>query len=111
MRKHWGDLQAFVVGWGTPYDPDSSVYGPFASSQVPAKGGSNYGSYSDPVADKALDEGRSTLDPAKRKAAYTAFRQALQDDPPYVWISYLKTINAVPKNLTGPARRTLGHHG
>ncbi|MEU6037661.1 ABC transporter substrate-binding protein [Actinomadura sp. NPDC047616] len=111
VRKHWGDLQMFVVGWGTPYDPDSSVYGPFASSQALSKGGSNYGSYANPAADKALEEGRSTLDPAKRKAAYTAFQQALQDDPPFVWIAYLKTINAVPKNLTGPAQRTLGHHG
>lgn len=111
VRKHWGDLQGMVVGWGTPYDPDSSVYGPFASSQALAKGGSNYGSYSNPTADKALEDGRSTLDPAGRKAAYTAFQQALQDDPPFVWISYLKTINAVPKNLAGPAPRTLGHHG
>ncbi|MFD0689156.1 ABC transporter substrate-binding protein [Actinomadura fibrosa] len=111
VRKHWGDLQGFVVGWGTPYDPDSSVYGPFASSQALAKGGSNYGSYSNRAADKALEEGRSTLDPAKRKAAYTAFQQALQDDPPFVWISYLTTINAVPANLTGPVQRTLGHHG
>lgn len=111
VRKHWGDLQGMVVGWGTPYDPDSSVYGVFASSQALAKGGSNYGTYSNPAADKALEEGRSTLDPAKRKAAYTAFQKALQDDPPFVWISYLKTINAVPKTLTGPAQRTLGHHG
>ncbi len=111
VRKHWGDLQGMVVGWGTPYDPDSSVYGVFASSQALAKGGSNYGTYSNPAADKALEEGRSTLDPAKRKAAYIAFQKALQDDPPFVWISYLKTINAVPKNLTGPAQRTLGHHG
>ncbi|WP_254714986.1 ABC transporter substrate-binding protein [Actinomadura sp. NAK00032] len=111
VRKHWGDLQGMVVGWGTPYDPDSSVYGVFASSQALAKGGSNYGTYSNPAVDKALEEGRSTLDPAKRKAAYTAFQKALQEDPPFVWISYLKTINAVPKNLTGPAQRTLGHHG
>ncbi|MFC7728494.1 ABC transporter substrate-binding protein [Actinomadura keratinilytica] len=111
VRKHWGDLQGFVVGWGTPYDPDSAVYGPFSSSQALDKGGSNYGSYSNPAADKALEEGRSALDPAKRKAAYTAFQQALQDDPPFLWIAYLQTINAVPENLSGPARRTLGHHG
>lgn len=111
VRKHWADLHAFVIGWGTPYDPDSSVYGPFSSSQVLAKGGSNYGNYVNHTADKALDAGRSTLDPAERKTAYTRFQQALQDDTPFVWICYLKTINAVPENLTGPAQRTLGHHG
>jgi peptide/nickel transport system substrate-binding protein len=111
VRKHWRDLAGRVVGWGTPYDPDSSVYGPFASSQALDKGGSNYGSYGNRAADRALEDGRSTLDPVKRKAAYADFQQALQDDPPFVWISYLKTINAVPESLTGPAQRTLGHHG
>lgn len=111
VRKHWGDLDAFVVGWGTPYDPDSSVFGPFSSSEVLAKGGSNYGSYSNPDVDKALAKGRDTDDPAVRKAAYTDLQKALADDPPFVWISYLKTDNAIPAALKGPQQRTLGHHG
>ncbi|XVQ09333.1 ABC transporter substrate-binding protein [Spirillospora sp. CA-255316] len=111
VRKNWGALEAFVVGWGTPYDPDSSVYGPFHSSQALDKGGSNYGTYANPEVDKALDRGRGTSDPAQRKAAYADFQRALAEDPPFVWISYLQTSNAVPAALKGPARRTLGHHG
>lgn len=111
VRRHWSDLEVFVVGWGTPYDPDTSVYGPFHSSEALAEGGSNFGSYDNPAADKALEDGRGTLDPDRRKAAYDAFQQALQDDPPFVWISYLKAINAVPDDLAGPQQRTLGHHG
>ncbi|MFC4911437.1 ABC transporter substrate-binding protein [Actinomadura gamaensis] len=111
VRKHWGDLDAFVVGWGTPYDPDSSVFGPLSSSEVLAKGGSNYGSYSNPAVDKALAEGRDTDDPAVRKRAYADLQKALAEDPPFVWISYLKTDNAVPTTLKGPRQRTLGHHG
>lgn len=111
VRKHWGDLDAMVVGWGTPYDPDSSVYGPFHSSQALAKGGSNYGTYANTEVDKALDRARDTSDPAVRKAAYADFQKALAADPPFVWVAYLQTNNAVPKALNGPQRRTLGHHG
>ncbi|MEV5828684.1 ABC transporter substrate-binding protein [Spirillospora sp. NPDC052242] len=111
VRKHWGDLDAAVVGWGTPYDPDSSVYGVFHTDEAIGDGGSNLGSYSNEEADKALDKGRSTLDPAERKTAYTDFQKALQDDPPFAWIGYLKAVNAVPENLTGPQQRTIGHHG
>ncbi|MFG2003618.1 ABC transporter substrate-binding protein [Spirillospora sp. NPDC048911] len=111
VRKHWGDLEAFVVGWGTPYDPDSSVFGPFHSSEALANGGSNYGSYANPQVDKALERGRGTSDPDARKAAYADFQKALAEDPPFVWISYLKTSNAVPASLRGPQQRTLGHHG
>ncbi|HEX2315915.1 MAG TPA: ABC transporter substrate-binding protein [Thermomonospora sp.] len=111
VRGHWGDLQAFVVGWGTPYDPDSSVYGPFHSSEALDKGGSNYGTYANADADAALERGRGTLDPVERKKAYEDFQKALIEDPPFVWITYLKTLNAVPAKLTGPKQRTLGHHG
>jgi peptide/nickel transport system substrate-binding protein len=111
VRKNWGKLEAFVVGWGTPYDPDSSVYGPFHSSQSLANGGSNYGTYGNPDVDKALDKARGTSDPAERKAAYGDFQKTLAEDPPFVWIAYLHTSNAVPASLKGPQRRTLGHHG
>ncbi|MEW2358720.1 ABC transporter substrate-binding protein [Spirillospora sp. NPDC029432] len=111
VRKNWGELEAFVVGWGTPYDPDTSVYGPFHSSEALANGGSNYGTYSNPDVDKALDAARRTSDPEKRKALYGDFQKALAEDPPFVWISYLHTSNAVPDGLKGPQRRTLGHHG
>ncbi|REE95753.1 ABC transporter substrate-binding protein [Thermomonospora umbrina] len=111
VRSHWGDLQAFVVGWGTPYDADSSVFGPFHSSEALDKGGSNYGTYANADVDRALERGRDTMDPAERKRAYADFQRALIEDPPFVWITYLQTLNAVPADLTGPRRRTLGHHG
>ncbi|GAA1548009.1 ABC transporter substrate-binding protein [Actinomadura kijaniata] len=111
VRDHWGDLGAFVIGWGTPYDADSSVFGPFHSSEELDKGGSNYGSYKNAEVDRALERGRGTLDEGGRRAAYADFQKALAEDPPFVWIAYLDTNNAVPRSLTGPQRRTLGHHG
>lgn len=104
----WEDLDAFVIGWGTPYHPDTSLYAPFHSSQVLAEGGSNLGSYRNADVDAALDEGKVAEDGA---TAYTAFQQAIAADPPYVWLTYLEALNAFPADFTGPEQRTLEHHG
>ncbi|GAA3728402.1 peptide/nickel transport system substrate-binding protein [Spinactinospora alkalitolerans] len=107
----WEEVEAFLIGWGTPYDPDSSLYGPFHSSEALAEGGSNYGSYANDDVDAALEEGRGSSDADTRSAAYAEFQQALAEDPPYVWVAYLEAVNAVPADLEGPRERTLAHHG
>ncbi|GAB3206783.1 ABC transporter substrate-binding protein [Marinactinospora thermotolerans] len=107
----WAGLESFLIGWGTPYDADSSLYGPFHSSEALADGGSNYGSYANDEVDAALEAGRGTNDEAERAAAYADFQRALAEDPPYVWLTYLDAVNAVPANLTGPQERALAHHG
>lgn len=107
----WEEVQAFLIGWGTPYDPDGSLYGPFHSSEALDNGGSNYGSYANKAVDDALDRGRATGDETERRAAYTDLQRALIDDPPYIWVSYLQAVNAVPAGLKGPRERTLAHHG
>jgi peptide/nickel transport system substrate-binding protein len=107
----WAAVDAFLIGWGTPYDPDGSLYGPFHSSEALAEGGSNYGSYADDAADDALDRGRSTADPAVRADAYADFQRAIAANPPYVFVAYLDAVNAVPADLRGVERRTLAHHG
>ncbi|MDA2805602.1 ABC transporter substrate-binding protein [Nocardiopsis suaedae] len=107
----WDELDAFLIGWGTPYDPDTSLFGPFHSSEALADGGSNYGSYADDDADAALEAGRSTNDEDERADAYADFQEAIAQDPPYVFVSYLDAVNAVPENLVGPEERTLAHHG
>ena len=107
----WDELESFLIGWGTPYDPDGSLYGPFHSSEALAEGGSNYGSYADEAVDEALDRGRSTGDEDTRTAAYTDFQEAIVENPPYVFVSYLEAVNAVPADLQGVEQRTLAHHG
>jgi len=108
---NWDALDAFVIGWGTPYHPDTSLYGPFHSSQVLAKDGSNYGSYANATADAAMDAGRAATEQPQAEAAYQQFQQAIADDPPYLWMVYLQAINAFPAGFEGPSERTLEHHG
>ncbi len=107
----WEDLDTFVIGWGTPYHPDTSLYGPFHSSQVLAEGGSNLGSYVNPEVDAALDAGRTASDEGAEEQAYEQFQQAVAADPPYVWLAYLQALNAFPADFAGPQERTLEHHG
>ncbi|TQN27526.1 peptide/nickel transport system substrate-binding protein [Haloactinospora alba] len=107
----WDNFDAFLIGWGTPYDPDGSLYGPFHSSEALDEGGSNYGSYADDAVDEALEQGRSTNDPDTRADAYADFQEALADNPPYVFVSYLEAVNVVPDDLGGIEERTLAHHG
>ncbi len=102
----WEDLDAFVIGWGTPYHPNTSLFAPFHSSQALAKGGENLGSYSNPDVDAALMEGRRG-----DKDAYLDFQEAIVEDPPYVWMTYLQALNAFPADFAGPTERTLEHHG
>ncbi len=107
----WEDLDTFVIGWGTPYHPDTSLYSPFHSSQVLAQGGSNLGSYVNADVDAALDAGRTARDEDAEAQAYGRFQEAIAEDPPYVWLAYLQALNAFPADFAGPQERTLEHHG
>ncbi len=107
----WEELDAFVIGWGTPYHPDTSLFAPYHSSQVLAKGGSNLGSYVNSRVDAALEAGRVAQDEAAGAEAYTDFQEAIAEDPPYVWLVYLQALNAFPADFVGPTERTLEHHG
>ncbi len=102
----WEDLDAFVIGWGTPYHPNTSLFAPFHSSQALANDGENLGSYSNPDVDAALMAGRRG-----DSDAYASFQEAIAEDPPYVWMTYLQALNAFPADFSGPTERTLEHHG
>ncbi|GAB3478631.1 ABC transporter substrate-binding protein [Nocardiopsis coralliicola] len=107
----WEEVEGFLIGWGTPYDADGSLYGPYHSEEALAEGGSNYGSYADEDVDAALEAGRGTSSTGERTDAYGALQEALVDNPPYVYLTYLDAVNAVPEDLRGVRERTLAHHG
>ncbi|PKM48105.1 MAG: peptide ABC transporter substrate-binding protein [Firmicutes bacterium HGW-Firmicutes-8] len=104
------ECEAFILGWGSPFDPDDHTYKLFHSSQI-ANGGNNHMSYRNPKVDALLEEARTTADKNKRKELYGQFQQELADNPPYNFIVYLDALYGVNKNITGIKPRTLGHHG
>ena len=48
--------------------------------------------YSNPRVDELIEEGRSTLDQAKRKAIYDEIQQILAEDLPYINLWYLDNV-------------------
>lgn len=105
----WSEVDAFVLGWGSPFDPDDHTYKLFHSSQI--ENGWNLGAYSDPQVDKLLVAARTTSDENERKALYSQFQKRLAENPPYNFTVYLDAIWVVNKNVKGIKTRVLGHHG
>ncbi|AZV57217.1 ABC transporter substrate-binding protein [Clostridium sp. AWRP] len=103
------ECDAFVLGWGSPFDADDHTFKLFHSSEV--NGGDNYGSYSNPKVDEALEKARTTSDENERKKCYAEFQEELAKDPPYNFGVYLKALFGVNKRVSGIREKVLGHHG
>ncbi len=90
-----GNFQAYMIGWSGRSDPDGNMW------QFLHTGGTfNYGHYSNPAVDKALDEVRLFTDIPKRRGIYHQVWLEEREDLPllYLW---------APKNIVG-LRRSLG---
>ncbi len=74
-----------VLGFlgGSTGDPDAVTYNLFHTN-----GSLNYGRYSNPQVDAALETGRRSQDDAERKAAYAAVQQQLRADLPVLITSH-----------------------
>ncbi|SCL34894.1 peptide/nickel transport system substrate-binding protein [Micromonospora nigra] len=107
ITPRMGD-DALLMGFGTPYDPDFVSYKLF-HSRFAAQGFFNPGSYSSPVTDKALDQGRAQTDPGARRAAYVTFQQQLATDVPWVFLTYLQHTYVVSEAVSGVAPRVEPH--
>lgn len=106
------EAEAFIVGWGSPYDADHHTYSLFHSSQSSVtSAGYNYGSYMNTKVDALLEDGRTTVDSNKRKDVYMALQQELAEDPPFAYFAYVDAVFGINKNISGVKERILGHHG
>lgn len=101
-------VDSFLVGWGSPYDPDFHTYRVFESSQDEVW---NFGHYKNAKVDSALKKARSTLDIKQRKAHYADFIKALQEDTPFLFLVYLDFPLVHHKDIKGVKPQILGHHG
>lgn len=104
----YSKVDSFLVGWGTPYDPDLHTYRVFESTQDKVW---NFGHYKNAKVDEALKKARSTLDEKKRKAHYAEFINALNDEPPFLFLVYLDFPLVYNKDIKGIKPQILGHHG
>lgn len=92
-QKH--EFQAFMGGWGTGADPDTSenIWG--------TDQGRNFGFYSNPKVDQLFAEGRKEFDPQKRAAIYQQIHELIYEDQPYTWLFYRNAFYGFNKDLRG----------
>lgn len=103
----WAGQEAFLIGWGSPFDPDDHTYKVFGTDK-----GANYSGYSNEKVDELLTEARQLEGADERKPLYDAFQEELAKDPAYTFIAYIDAIYAGTSNITGITEDTvLGHHG
>ena len=90
------NFQIFASVNGGNVDPDGYLYRTFRTG-----GSTNVFKYSDAAVDKLLDDGRTTLDPAKRRAIYDDLQKRLACDGPIAHLVYGQLFTAVRDGVTG----------
>jgi peptide/nickel transport system substrate-binding protein len=91
-----GEFQAFLIGWSGRIDPDGNSF-VFLHTKAPQ----NDGGYSNPEADKALEDARLVTDPAQRKPIYEKLTKAVLNDEPLIYLYHRKLLIAHTTKLEG----------
>jgi peptide/nickel transport system substrate-binding protein len=91
-----GEYEAYLVGWSGRVDVDGNTYQFLRTGQ-----GNNFSRYSNPTADKLLDEGRGMTDPAKRQAVYKQLWPELRRDLPMTYLYNPRNIVAMSAKVQG----------
>lgn len=103
----WAGQDAYLIGWGSPFDPDDHTYKVFGTDK-----GANYSSYSNVEVDSLLQQARQLENGDSRTELYKDFQAELAADPAYTYIAYIDAIYAGASNITGIVTgQVLGHHG
>ena len=91
-----GEYQAYMLAWSGRVDPDGNSY-VFLKSNAPQ----NYSAWSNPEADKALDDARLVTDQAARKAIYQKLAKLVLDEDPILYIFHRRILIAHTTKLEG----------
>jgi peptide/nickel transport system substrate-binding protein len=95
-RGDQGDFDAFQVGWSGRIDPDGNLF-----NQQQSEGTLNYGGEANPAVDKALADGRTTSDPAKRRQVYARTIATLQRDRNIIYLYHDKLFTGSRSDVSG----------
>lgn len=106
-KTDWAGQEAYLIGWGSPFDPDDHTYKVFGTEK-----GANYNYYSNSRVDELLQKARETDVESERLAYYQEFQSELAKDLPYTFIAYTDAVYVGKKEIEGISEDTvLGHHG
>lgn len=106
-KVDWVGQEAYLIGWGSPFDPDDHTYKVFGTDK-----GANYSGYSNAKVDELLQKARETDVESERLAYYQEFQTELAKDLPYTFIAYANAVYVGDSCISGITEDTvLGHHG
>ncbi|MEH2480355.1 peptide/nickel transport system substrate-binding protein [Nitrobacteraceae bacterium AZCC 2146] len=91
-----GEFQAFLIPWSGRIDPDANAY-VFLHTGSPQ----NDGGYSNPEADKLMEDARLITDQAQRKAIYEKLTRIVFNDEPLIYLYHRTILIAHSKKLEG----------
>ncbi len=91
-----GDFQAYLIGWSGRADPDGNMW-----HMLHTGGTFNYGHYTNPDVDKALDDARTVAAVDQRRAFYAKVWDQERKDLPLIYLWTGKNIVGMKKNLMG----------
>ena len=91
-----GEFQVFQINWSGRIDPDGNSY-IFMRSKAPQ----NDGGYSNPEADKLMEDGRLTAKFDERKAIYEKLTGIVLNDLPIIYIYHRTLLIAHTTKLQG----------
>jgi peptide/nickel transport system substrate-binding protein len=91
-----GEFQIFQINWSGRIDPDGNSY-IFMRSKAPQ----NDGGYSNPDADKLMEEARAISGFDERKAIYEKLTKVLLTDLPIIYLYHRTLLIAHTKKLDG----------
>ncbi|MEO8032913.1 MAG: ABC transporter substrate-binding protein [Acidobacteriota bacterium] len=94
-----GRFQMFSLRRAGVSDPD--FYYTIFHSKSLAPNGQNRGYYVNPRVDQLIEQGRSTFDRAKRKAAYDEVQKILAEDLPYISLYHRDNVAIMRSNIDG----------
>jgi peptide/nickel transport system substrate-binding protein len=91
-----GQFEAYVLAWSGRADPDGNLH-----TMLACKGPTNYAGYCKQDVEALIDESRTSLDPARRAAAYDKIAQQVQKDRPIVYLYHRNWLWAHSAKLSG----------
>ena len=91
-----GQFEAYVLAWSGRPDPDGNLH-QFLSCKGPLNGSG----YCKDDVEALINESRTTLDPARRAAAYDKIAQQVQKDRPVVYLYHRHWLWAHSAKLSG----------
>jgi peptide/nickel transport system substrate-binding protein len=91
-----GQFEAYVLAWSGRPDPDGNLH-----TMLACKGPTNYAGYCKDDVEALINESRTSLDPARRAAAYDKIAQQVQKDRPIIYLYHRHWLWAHTNKLSG----------